>query len=127
MDVLPNSKGKKAFKALLTTRSNVFTIHLAAIHKRNESGTAFSLQRFRAVYVRIEGSEEASMQVLVPLHRVSGMRISMPDFSEEDGYLPGDIDLSGEEDPFRAEEQAWNPFLLDFYDPDRRNRFNEDH
>lgn len=125
-DVLPNSKGKKAFEALLTTRSHVFTIHLAAIHKRNESGTAFSLQRFRAVYVRIEGSEEASMQVLVPLHRVSGLRISMPDFSEEDGYLPGDIDLSGEEDPFRAEEQAWNPFLLDFYDPDRRNRFNED-
>lgn len=125
-DMLSNSDGKKDLQALLTTKSNVFTIHLAVVHKRNESGTAFSLQRFRAVYVRLEGGDEPKMQVLVPLHRVSGMRISVPDFSEEDGFLPGDIDLSGEEDPFMAEEQAWNPFLLDFYDPERRNRFSED-
>ncbi len=125
-DSLPNSKAKKTLKALLTTRSHVFTIHLAVVHKRNEAGTAFSLQRFRAVYVRVEGSEEAQMQVLVPLHRVSGLRVAMPDFSEEDGFLPGDIDLSGEADPYRAEEEAWNPLLLDFYDPARRNRFTQD-
>jgi hypothetical protein len=125
-DTLPNSDGKKDLNALLTTQSHVFTIHLAVVHKRNQSGTAFSLQRFRAVYIRLDGGDEPKMQVLVPLHRVSGMRVAMPDFSEEDGFLSGDVDLSGEEDPYMAEEQAWNPFLLDFYDPERRNRFGED-
>ena len=37
---LPDSEEKQRFLAMLTTKSTVFTIHLAALNKRNEEGTA---------------------------------------------------------------------------------------
>ncbi|MEZ5987838.1 MAG: hypothetical protein R3F30_01665 [Planctomycetota bacterium] len=117
---LADSEGKNRFLSMLTTKSHVFTVHLAGIHKRGQGGKAFSIMRQRGVYVRLEGEDGAKMQVLVPMHRVTAIRVSRPDFPEQDEYVEGDIDLQALDDPFRAEERVWNPFFLEFYDPKRR-------
>jgi len=117
--LLPENDALDRFKALLTTSSNVFTIHLAAVYKRDEDGKAFQIARARCVWVRDDQGEKAKMFPIIPLHRVQGLRIFQVDFPEEQEENP---DVT-EDEEFAAEQNAWNPFRLDFYDPKKRNEF----
>ena len=114
---LPESMAKERLLGMLSTKSHVFTIHLAAVYKRNETGRAFSITRMRAVYVRMDDDEEVIFVPLVPMHHVEGMSIHLPDFPEEVDLYESVVE---EGDPFAQEEGAWNPFLPDFYDPRKR-------
>lgn len=117
--LLPENDALDRFKNLLTTRSNVFTIHLAALYKRDEEGKAFQITKVRSVWVRDDQGEEAKMYPLIPLHRVQGLRVFQVDFPDE---VEENADIS-EEEEFAAEQNAWNPFRLDFYDPKKRNEY----
>jgi len=114
----PPGPGKDRFLAMLTTQSNVFTVHLAAIYKRDSEGRAFTLTHARMTLVRLEGSEEAEVQTILPLQEVDEFRVKIDDFPEEfDQTQTNNLDYA---DPFLADEKAWNPFLIDFYDPRKR-------
>ena len=114
-DALPESKSKDRFEAMLTTKSNVFSIHLAAVYKRDESGRSFIVARARSVYLRAGEGENRSMTPVVPLHRVEELRVFQTDFpEEEEGLDPQEVD------EFAVESEAWNPFYLEFYDPEKR-------
>jgi uncharacterized membrane protein YgcG len=117
--LLPENEALDRFKALLSTRSNVFSIHLAAVFKRDEEGKAFQITRASSVWVRDDQGEEGKMYPLIPLHRVQGLRVFQVDFPEEQEENPEVT----EDEEFAAEQNAWNPFRLDFYDPKKRNEF----
>lgn len=118
---LPESNEKKRFETLLTTKSHVFTIHLAAIYKRDEMGKAFSVTRAKTVVVRIPDGEESVVQELVPLHRTSTLRIQVVDYpdDEEDDRARERREMM---DDFMREESQWNPFVREFFDPEQRER-----
>ncbi len=117
--LLPENEALDRFKALFTTRSNVFTIHLAAIFKRDDEGKAFQIARASSVWIRDDQGEEAKMYPIIPLHRVQGLRVFQVDFPDEQEET---TEVS-EDEEFAAEQNAWNPFRLDFYDPKKRNEF----
>ncbi len=115
---------KQAFSDLLTTKSDVFTVHVASLHKRNEETRTYVMQRERSVLVRIDDGETGKMYPLV-LHELrSGLRIMASDILEED--LLSQSSRFAEMDTFSQEERAWNPFYVDFYRPkhEREQLFN---
>lgn len=117
---LPESLEKKRFETMLTTKSHVFTIHLAALYKRDEAGRSFSITRARSVVVRIEDGEEMVVQELIPLHRDGSLRIRVEDFPEEAEERLQDQRNEEMMDDFMREENAWNPFMRAFFDPKTR-------
>jgi type II secretory pathway component PulK len=108
----PAVKGR--FQELLTVNSDVFSVHFAALHRRNEEARTFVLQRARSILVRLEG-QEAQLHPIVILEERRGLRVMPVDFYEDD--LLGLASEFDEMDAFSQEERAWNPFFLDFYRP----------
>jgi len=112
---LPDKKLKENFLNLLTVRSDVFSIHMAAVFKRNEERKVFVLHRRKSVVVRIESEEEdPRLYPIIHLEKRHGLRIFPVDFPEE--AMEEQRYQLEEMDEFTQEERAWNPFYLEFYE-----------
>ena len=111
---LANAKAKESFLALTTTESDVFTIHMVSLFKRNEKTRSFVLRRSRSVEVRLDDGDKAVLHPLILLEDCRGMRLKPVDFPEDEAMLRLE---RTEMDAFSAEEREWNPFFLDFYKP----------
>ena len=103
------------FKELVGVDSDVFSIHLASLFKRNEETRNFVLRRRRSIVVRLDESGEGALHPLILLEQRAGMRVRGKDFYEDD--VLGQFALNDAMDLFSQEEKAWNPFLLEFYLP----------
>ena len=111
---LGNPQTKELFYELTTTRSNVFTVHMASVFKRNEENRVFVIRRSASLLVRLEDGEEMRLHPIVLLEDRAGLRvvpIDFPDRYEDELRRLSDIDQ------FAKEERAWNPFVIDFYKP----------
>lgn len=111
---MSNVEVKAKLKQLLTTRSDTFSIHVAAMVKRNEENRVYVVQRRREIVKRLEGSDEPILHPLVPLETRSGLRIKPVDFPEDEDLRRSELE---EMDYFSREEREWNPFFLEFYLP----------
>ncbi|MHC4899537.1 MAG: hypothetical protein ACYTGW_20795, partial [Planctomycetota bacterium] len=73
---LPDKKLKEEFLNLLTVRADVFSIHMAAVFKRNEERKVFVLHRRKSVVVRFDSEEEdPRLHPIIHLERRHGLRI----------------------------------------------------
>lgn len=107
---------KTSFSELCDVHSDVFTIHFAALYRRNETERLYVLRRAATVVMRLGEGEDATLYTIVPFEDRRGLRIQgvdFPDEAETDRYS-----IYSEMDAFAQEERAWNPFLPDFYLPD---------
>ena len=105
---------KADFQAMLTTKSEVFSIHLASLLKRNEEKRIYVLRRARSIVLRIDDGADGKIVPLVPFEERIGLRVMPVDLQESEPDLAL---LYAEMDQFAQEDRAWNPFLLDFYLP----------
>lgn len=118
---------KQEIQRKLTTRSEVFSIHLATLFKSNdeERSRVYQLQRARSIVLRLEDGDEPRVLPLVPYEERVGIRLQPLPFRDDDYYDPSERYQNM--DQFAQEERAWNPFLLDFYlPPEERARFYGD-
>ena len=118
---LPNPEVKDEFFRLLTVNSDVFSIHIASMFRRNEENRDFVLKRTRSVVMRLDNSEDGYLHPLILQEERHGMRVVQRDFPDD--YIDL-FPVYNEMDYFAQEERAWNPFLIDFYLPqDQRQNF----
>lgn len=115
---------KEDFLMLVGTESDVFTVHLASMHKRNEDTRTYVLQRSRSVLVRLDEGEEGYLHPVLLHEDRRGLRVMPIDIPEESAMF--DATRFADMDAFSEEERAWNPFYIDFYRPDdeRQQLFN---
>ena len=121
---LPTEEIKAAIRRKLTVNSDVFSIHLASLFKRNdnERKRIYLLRRARSVVRRLDDGEEGKILPIVPFEERVGLRVQPVDMQDEAFQDFGQSYL--EMDQFAQEERAWNPFLIDFYlPPDVREGF----
>jgi hypothetical protein len=111
---LPDPQLKADFQKALTTKSEVFSIHLASLFKRNEENRVYLLRRARSIVLRLDDGENGKIVPLVPFEERTGLRLQPVDLQEEVLDL---TTLYLDMDQFAQEERAWNPFLVDFYLP----------
>jgi competence protein ComGC len=109
---------KDQFSMLVTTESDVFSIHLACVFKKNEERKIFVMSRRKSVVIRLEGDEMPRLYPIVRLERRQGIRVLGVDFPEleEEQRRMQEYDM----DEFSLEERAWNPFFPEFYDTRRK-------
>ena len=105
---------KTKLAELVTTQSDVFTIHMASLFKRNEKTKSFVIRRARSIEVRIEDGDSAVLHPLMLLEDRKGLRIMPIDFPRDEAALR---QQQSEMDAYSSEERAWNPFYVDFYKP----------
>ena len=99
---------------MVTTQSDVFSIHMASMFKRNEERKQFVLRRTQTVVFRSDDGDGGTLHPLVLMEETHGLRIQGIDFPDE--YFDMDYELQLDEmDEFAAEERRWNPFYIDFY------------
>lgn len=109
---------KARFQEALTTKSDVFSIHLATLFKRNEENRVYMLRRSRAIVLRMDDGADGKIVPLVPFEERSGLRVLPVDLQDEQ---PVDLNVVYMDmDQFAQEDRAWNPFLIDFYLPKHR-------
>ncbi len=116
----PDEGAKKKFLSLLTTKSDVFTIHLAATVRINEEKHVVYVRRARCVVRREEasGDEDALVQVILPLEeRGEELVVDYPDFPELEQERMQSMDFNGEFGDLAAQDLYWNPFRFEFYVP----------
>ncbi|MBI5852990.1 MAG: general secretion pathway protein GspK [Planctomycetes bacterium] len=106
---------KQAFLDQLTVKSDVFTVHVASMHKRNEETRTYVLQRERSVLFRMDDGESGTVHPLILHEPRNGLRLLAPDDKLDD--LLAQSSVFAEMDSFSQEERAWNPFYVDFYRP----------
>ncbi|MBX3463929.1 MAG: general secretion pathway protein GspK [Planctomycetes bacterium] len=114
---LPDPQLKADFLRALTTKSEVFSIHLATLHKRNEENRVYLLRRARSIVLRVDDGASGKIVPLVPFEERTGLRLQPVDLQDDV------LDLTAlylDMDRFAQEERAWNPFLIDFYLPKHR-------
>jgi hypothetical protein len=113
---LSDQKIKDKFLDLVTTQSDVFSIHMACLYKRSEERKMFVMTRRTSVVVRLEGEESTRLFPIIRLERRQGLRVVVVDFPDEEAekreLLASDMDT------FSADERKWNPFFLEFYQKD---------
>lgn len=106
---------KTEFTELLTTNSDVFSVHLSALHIRNAENRVYVLRRFRSVLFRQSGESGGTLYPIVLMEDRRGLRAQWQDFLPDENqrnYAYLDVDA------LAAEERANNPFLVEFYLPD---------
>ncbi len=111
---LPDPQVKADFKSYCTTKSDVFSIHLATMFRRNEENRVYVLRRARSVVMRSDDGAEGKLYPIILFEERHGLRVLAPDLQDDL------TDLSvryTEMDSFAQEDRAWNPFLIDFYLP----------
>jgi hypothetical protein len=111
---LPDPEIKAAFQAALTTKSEVFSIHLTTLFKRNEENRIYVLRRARSIVLRLEDGDAGRIVPLVPFEERVGLRVQPIDMQED---TPDLSYMYSEMDQFAQEDRAWNPFFIDFYLP----------
>jgi hypothetical protein len=111
---LPDPQMKADFQKALTTKSEVFSIHLATLFKRNDENRVYLLRRARSIVLRIDDGADGQIVPLVPFEERIGLRLQPVDLQDE--YMDLTM-LYMDMDQFAQEERAWNPFLVDFYLP----------
>jgi len=114
---LADPQVKAEFQKALTTKSDVFTIHLATLYKRSEENRVYLLRRARSVVLRLDDGADGKIVPLVPFEERVGMRLQPIDIQENDPDLSR---VYSDLDQFSQEERAWNPFLIEFYLPKHR-------
>jgi len=114
---LADPQVKAEFQKALTTKSEVFTIHLATLYKRSEENRVYLLRRARSVVLRLDDGADGKIVPLVPFEERVGMRLQPIDIQENDPDLSR---VYSDLDQFSQEERAWNPFLIEFYLPKHR-------
>lgn len=112
---LADQEAKTAFLNAISTKSDVFTIHLATLHKRSDENRVYVMRRARSVVLRTDQDGEAAMVPLVPFEERKGLRVQPVDLQDERADQFSTI--YAEMDQYAQEERAWNPFLIDFYLP----------
>lgn len=105
---------KANFQKALTTKSEVFSIHLATLYKRSEENRIYVLRRGRSIVLRVDDGADGKIVPLVPFEERVGLRLQPVDLQEDNPDL---APLYMNIDQFAQEERAWNPFLIDFYLP----------
>lgn len=121
---IPDEKIKAFVMNRLTVNSDVFSVHIASLFKRNDSERKriYLLRRARSIVLRIDDGEEGKILPLVPFEERVGLRVQPVDMQDEVFQDFGASYL--EMDQFAQDERAWNPFLVDFYlPPDVREGF----
>jgi len=111
---LPDPELKAEFQRLCTTKSDVFSIHMAAMFRRNEENRVFVLRRSRSVVQRRDDGDSGVLYPLILQEERHGLRVVPVDLQEEVIDLRNTYQAM---DQFAQEERAWNPFLIDFYLP----------
>ncbi len=111
---LPDPEMKADFQKALTTKSEVFSIHLATLYKRNDENRVYLLRRARSIVLRVDDGADGQIVPLVPFEERTGLRVQPIDLQDEFLDL---TTLYLDMDQFAQEERAWNPFLIDFYLP----------
>ncbi len=109
---LPDPGMKADIKKALTTKSEVFSIHLATLFKRSEENRVYVLRRARSIVLRVDDGAEGKVVPLVPFEERIGLRLQPVDLQDE--YVDRSFQYS-EMDQFAQEDRAWNPFFVDFY------------
>lgn len=107
---------KKRFFELTTVKSDVFTVHMASMYKRNEERRIFVMRRATSVLARFDQNGTAEIHPLILLEERKGVRIMPIDFPDEYDDLDYQMELD-ELDQFAEEERRWNPFYYEFYLP----------
>ena len=113
---MANLEAKEQFYELITTKSDVFSVHMASLFKRNDEHRIYVLRRSRSILMRLDDGEEGALHPLILLEERNGLRVMPVDFPEESTYLDYQQNLN-EMDDFSQEERKWNPFFLEFYRP----------
>ncbi len=121
---IPDEDVKADIKNKLTVDSDVFSVHLASLFKRNdnEDKRIYLLRRARSIVRRIDDGEAGQIVPIIPFEERIGLRVQPVDLQEEvfQDFGTNYLDM----DQFAQEERAWNPFLIDFYlPPDIRQSF----
>ena len=114
---IPDDDNNNEIMMALTTKSDVFSIHMASLFKRNDSEQhrVYLVRRARSIVMRIDDGEEGKIVPLIPYEERVGLRVKPVDLQDE---LLLDFTVQYMEmDQFSQEERAWNPFLIDFYMP----------
>jgi hypothetical protein len=112
---------KQQFLDLITTKSDVFSIHMASLVKRDEENRVFVLRRARSLVMRFESGETVMLHPLIRLEAREGVRVFPYDFPKEE--LEAQRMRRHDMDEFAIEERDWNPFYLEFYrKPEARGR-----
>ncbi|MGE3171762.1 MAG: hypothetical protein AB7O97_03990 [Planctomycetota bacterium] len=115
---LPDPEAKTEFQNLLTTKSDVFSIHLATMFRRNEENRVYVLRRARSLVVRRDDGAEGKLYPLIRFEERHGLRVKPADDQDDPDNRLLDLNLQySEMDMFAQEDRAWNPFLVDFYLP----------
>jgi hypothetical protein len=111
---LPDPQIKADFQRACTTHSDVFSIHLASLYRRNEEKRVFVLRRARTIVMRRDNGSDGYLYPLVLQEERHGLRVMPVDLQDKNT----DLSLTYSElDSFAQEDRAWNPFLVDFYLP----------
>lgn len=111
---LPDPQMKADFQKAITVKSDVFSIHLASLYKRNEENRVYLLRRVRSIVQRVDDGADGKIRRLVPWEVRTGLRLQPVDLQDDT------LDLAvvyADMDQFAQEDRAWNPFLIDFYLP----------
>lgn len=108
-----DADAKTEFQSALTTKSEVFAIHVVPLFKRSEENRIYVMRRARSIVLRVEEGD-GSIVPIVPFEERVGLRVLPVDL--QDDMLDLTVTYS-EMDRFAQEERAWNPFLVDFYLP----------
>lgn len=114
---LPDPQVRAEFLKLITTKSDVFTIHLATLYKRSDENRVYLLRRARSIVQRYDDGADGKIKKLVPWEDRTGLRLQPIDLQDDT------LDLTSvyyDMDQFAQEDRAWNPFLVDFYLPKHR-------
>jgi hypothetical protein len=111
---LPDPEIKAAFQAAVTTKSEVFSIHLASLFKRSDENRIYVLRRARAVVLRVDDGADGKIVPIVPFEERIGLRLQPVDLQD---ITPDLAPVYADMDRFAQEDRAWNPFYIDFYMP----------
>ncbi len=115
---LADPEVKSSFKSFCTTKSDVFSVHLATMFRRNEENRVFVIRRARSILMRRDDGSNGKLHPILRWEERHGLRVLAPDLQDDPDNRVMDLTLQySEMDAFAQEDRAWNPFLVDFYLP----------
>jgi hypothetical protein len=115
---LADPEVKSSFKSFCTTKSDVFSVHLATMFRRNEENRVFVIRRARSILMRRDDGSNGKLHPILRWEERHGLRVLAPDLQDDPNNRVMDLTLQySEMDAFAQEDRAWNPFLVDFYLP----------
>jgi hypothetical protein len=115
---LADPQVKADFQNFCTTKSEVFSVHLATMFRRNEENRVYVLRRARSVLMRRDDGADGQLYPIIRFEERHGLRVQAPDLQDDPTLGSTGLEARyAEMDAFAQEDRAWNPFLVDFYLP----------